>query len=462
MSSLPSAWPPPAVRRTGCPEKPADAVSPPAGPTRPPTARPTPGPPRARPVSPASPPARSAATPPRPRPTAVTPTADVVRPPRHPSRSAGASPAPPSRSASTSSRVTCTPSWSSSWARTSMPPTSTRPTSRAASARCSPTSCRARTGRSATPTGPDHPGDQRRHPRLRPDRAVPARLRRDRGHGQRVRPDLPRARGQADAGQGPVHRRGTCVAPSTRSCPASAVASTSRAPWWTPVRQDGSRVNAVIPPLAIDGSCLTIRKFATDPLTVHNLIDFGSISEKTADFLDACVRGRLNIIVSGGTGAGEDDHAQRVVVLHPQRRAHRDHRGRRRAPAQAGPRRAPESRPNNIEGKGAVPIRDLVKNSLRMRPDRIVVGEVRDACTRHAAGHEHRSRRLDLYPPLQRSARHPGPHGDHGADGRHGAAGARHPRAGGLRGRPDRAPGPLQGRLAGSPTSPRWRPWRAT
>ncbi len=68
---------------------------------------------------------------------------------------------------------------------------------------------------------------------------------------------------------------------------------------------DGSRVNAVIPPLAIDGSCLTIRKFAADPLTVHNLIDFGSISDKTADFLDACVRGRLNIIVSGSTGAGK-------------------------------------------------------------------------------------------------------------------------------------------------------------
>jgi pilus assembly protein CpaF len=142
---------------------------------------------------------------------------------------------------------------------------------------------------------------------------------------------------------------------------------------------DGSRVNAVIPPLAIDGSTLTIRKFATDPFTADDLIEFGSLSVQTADFLDACVRGRLNIVVSGGTGAGKTTTLnvlssfipsdERIVTIEDaaELQLKQDHVVRL------------ESRPANIEGKGAVHIRDLVRNALRMRPDRIIVGEVRDA-----------------------------------------------------------------------------------
>jgi pilus assembly protein CpaF len=142
---------------------------------------------------------------------------------------------------------------------------------------------------------------------------------------------------------------------------------------------DGSRVNAVIPPLAVDGSSLTIRKFAADPLTVDDLIAFGSLSERSAGFLESCVRGRLNIIVSGSTGAGKTTtlnvlssfipEDERIVTIEDaaELQLKQEHVVRL------------ESRPANIEGRGQVTIRDLVKNSLRMRPDRIIVGEVRDA-----------------------------------------------------------------------------------
>jgi pilus assembly protein CpaF len=142
---------------------------------------------------------------------------------------------------------------------------------------------------------------------------------------------------------------------------------------------DGSRVNAVIPPLAVDGSLLTIRKFAADPYTAEDLIAFGSFTKRTADFLAACVKGRLNVVISGSTGAGKTTTLnvlssfiptdERIVTIEDaaELQLHQDHVLRL------------ESRPANIEGKGAIEIRDLVKNSLRMRPDRIVVGEVRDA-----------------------------------------------------------------------------------
>jgi pilus assembly protein CpaF len=142
---------------------------------------------------------------------------------------------------------------------------------------------------------------------------------------------------------------------------------------------DGSRVNAVIPPLAVDGSLLTIRKFAADPYTAADLVAFGSMSERTSQFLDACVKGKLNIVVSGSTGAGKTTTLnvlssfipsdERIITIEDaaELQLHQDHVLRL------------ESRPANIEGKGAVEIRDLVKNSLRMRPDRIVVGEVRDS-----------------------------------------------------------------------------------
>ena len=142
---------------------------------------------------------------------------------------------------------------------------------------------------------------------------------------------------------------------------------------------DGSRVNAVIPPLAIDGSLLTIRKFSADPYTSDDLVAFGTYSARTAEFLSACVRGKLNIVISGSTGAGKTTTLnvlssfipsdERIVTIEDaaELQLHQEHVLRL------------ESRPANIEGKGAVEIRDLVKNSLRMRPDRIVVGEVRDS-----------------------------------------------------------------------------------
>jgi len=140
---------------------------------------------------------------------------------------------------------------------------------------------------------------------------------------------------------------------------------------------DGSRVNAVIPPVAIDGPSITIRKFSKEKLGIGALIDFGSITDKMAEFMRACVLAHLNIIISGGTGSGKTTllnvlsgfipEDERIVTIEDaaELQLQQDHVLRM------------ETKPANVDGRGAVTIRDLVRNSLRMRPDRIVVGEVR-------------------------------------------------------------------------------------
>jgi pilus assembly protein CpaF len=140
---------------------------------------------------------------------------------------------------------------------------------------------------------------------------------------------------------------------------------------------DGSRVNAIIPPLAVDGSSLTIRKFARKPYTVRDLIGFGTLNDDMAAVFEACVKARLNIIVSGGTGSGKTTLLnvlsgyiptdERIITIEDavELQLQQEHVIRL------------ESRPSNIEGKGEITIRDLVRNSLRMRPDRIVIGECR-------------------------------------------------------------------------------------
>jgi pilus assembly protein CpaF len=140
---------------------------------------------------------------------------------------------------------------------------------------------------------------------------------------------------------------------------------------------DGSRVNAIIPPLAIDGPCLSIRRFGTDRLTAEDLIANSTLTPSMLDLLQGCVRARLNVLISGGTGAGKTtflnvlssyiSNRERIVTIEDaaELQLHQDHIVRL------------ETRPANIEGKGAIHQRQLVINSLRMRPDRIIVGEVR-------------------------------------------------------------------------------------
>jgi pilus assembly protein CpaF len=140
---------------------------------------------------------------------------------------------------------------------------------------------------------------------------------------------------------------------------------------------DGSRVNAIIPPLALNGPTLTIRKFEKDPLGVKDLIRFGSMSEETAIFLQACVYARCNIVVSGGTGSGKTTLLNVLSAFIPEDERIITVENAAEIQLQQEHVVTLESRPANIEGKGAVSIQDLVINTLRMRPDRVVVGECR-------------------------------------------------------------------------------------
>ncbi len=141
--------------------------------------------------------------------------------------------------------------------------------------------------------------------------------------------------------------------------------------------EDGSRVNAIIPPLAVNGSSLTIRKFSRDPLTVRNLIDFGTLTPQMSELLDACVKAKLNIIVSGGTGTGKTTLLNVLSSFIPDNERIVTIEDAVELQMQQAHVVRLESRPPNTEGKGEVSIRELLRNSLRMRPDRIVVGEVR-------------------------------------------------------------------------------------
>ena len=144
---------------------------------------------------------------------------------------------------------------------------------------------------------------------------------------------------------------------------------------------DGSRVNAIIPPLALTGPTLTIRKFARDPYTINDLISFGTLSARSAQFLGACVRGKLNVLISGGTGTGKTTTLNAVSAFIPNDERIVTIEDAAELQLQQEHVITLESRPANIEGSGEVKIRELVRNALRMRPDRIIVGEVRGAET---------------------------------------------------------------------------------
>lgn len=140
---------------------------------------------------------------------------------------------------------------------------------------------------------------------------------------------------------------------------------------------DGSRVNIIIPPLAVKGPSITIRKFSKDPLTTNDLITFGALNGDIAEFLRLCVKGRINVLVSGGTGSGKTTLLNVLSSYIPEDERIVTIEDAAEVQLQQAHVVTLESRPANIEGSGRITIRDLVVNSLRMRPDRIIVGEVR-------------------------------------------------------------------------------------
>ena len=228
--------------------------------------------------------------------------------------------------------------------------------------------------------GTAHERDRRRHPRLRAARA-PARP------TTRSRRSWSTARARSGSSVRAASTRRRCASPTTRTSAGSstgwsrrsAAGSTSRRRWSTRACPTASRVNAIIAPLSLSGPLLTIRKFARKRLGLQDMVNIGSLTEESVDFLRRCIQAQLNILISGGTGSGKTTllnalssaipDNERIVTIEDaaELQLHQRHVLRL------------EARPPNIEGEGAIPIRDLVRNSLRMRPDRIIVGECRGA-----------------------------------------------------------------------------------
>ena len=211
---------------------------------------------------------------------------------------------------------------------------------------------------------------------------------------------------------------------------------------------DGSRVNAVIPPLSLSGPLITIRKFSRKRLTLDDMIKLGTLSQETVEFLQRCIQAQLNMLISGGTGSGKTTllnalstaipNEERIVTIEDaaELRLNQDHVLRL------------ESRPKDLAGENEIPIRMLVRNSLRMRPDRIIVGEVRgaealDMLQAMNTGHDGSLSTIHS----NSSARRAIPRRDDGADGRLRPAGARDPRAGLVGARVHHPPRAARGRL---------------
>ena len=203
---------------------------------------------------------------------------------------------------------------------------------------------------------------------------------------------------------------------------------------------DGSRFNAIIPPLALDGACVSIRRFGANPLKLEDLLNFKAFTPEMVMLLEGAIKARLNILISGGTGSGKTTllntlssfipNTDRIVTIEDaaELQLQQDHVVRL------------ETRPANIEGKGAITATDLVRNALRMRPERIIIGECRgaealDMLQAMNTGHEGSMTTLHANTP----ARRPGPAGNHDHDGRLRAAAEGHAHADRQRHRPGRA-----------------------